>query len=312
MLLAIDGPVAPLSSSTDTYASVRPFCNEQLPEIQPWTALRTVAAVCSVRNERDCNSKLAEQPAEWHSRSKTMPKNGTLRKKKRLKARRGMDRATGVADEGSNGTRPPRTARWRAGRPSRTRRRSHAARRGRSARRTTTTRASGCARSGASGSARSAAARRRRHPAPSRPRPRPRPCRTSWRPRGPATRLQKGTLGGGIVIEDTALGEGREARHASSVDVAYEAFVLREDGGVRGTAIDRATARDPYGFVVGSGDVIRGLSEGVKGMRPGGRRVITVPWQYAYGAKGRPPKVPPKSRLRFDVQLLEVGAGFVS
>ena len=100
MLLAIDGPVAPLSSSTDTYASVRPFCNEQLPEIQPWTALRTVAAVCSVRNERDCNSKLAEQPAEWHSRSEAMPKNGTLRKKKRLKARRGMDRATGVADEG--------------------------------------------------------------------------------------------------------------------------------------------------------------------------------------------------------------------
>ena len=39
-----------------------------------------------------------------------MPKNGTLRKKKRLKARRGMDRATGVADEGSDGTRPPRTA----------------------------------------------------------------------------------------------------------------------------------------------------------------------------------------------------------
>ena len=39
-----------------------------------------------------------------------MPKNGTLRKKKRMKARRGMDRATGVADEGGNGTRPPRTA----------------------------------------------------------------------------------------------------------------------------------------------------------------------------------------------------------
>ena len=67
--------------------------------------------------------------------------------------------------------------------------------------------------------------------------------------------------------------------------MAYEAFVLREDGEVRGTAIDRATARDPYGFVVGSGDVIRGLSEGVKGMRPGGRRLIEVPWQYAYGSK---------------------------
>ena len=88
--------------------------------------------------------------------------------------------------------------------------------------------------------------------------------------------------------------------------------MLRDDGAVRGEAIDRVIARDPYGFKVGSGDVIRSLSQGVKGMRPGGRRLIEVPWQYAYGSKGRPPKVPPKSRLRFDVQLLEVGAGFVS
>ena len=42
-------------------------------------------------------------------------------------------------------------------------------------------------------------------------------------------------------------------------------------------------------------------------MRPGARRLINVPRQYAYGAEGRSPKVPPKSRLRFDVQLLEVG-----
>ena len=54
--------------------------------------------------------------------------------------------------------------------------------------------------------------------------------------------------------------------------------------------------------------------ENIASMAWGARNLIStqVPWQYAYGAKGRPPKVPPKSRLRFDVQLLEVGAGFVS
>ena len=239
-----------------------------------------------------------------------MPKNGTLRKKKRLKARRGMDRATGVADEGSNGTRPPRNALAR-GPTSRTRRRptrrggdeapggrrrrARRLREERRQRKRAKRRGEAPPPPGAVAAAAAAAAL-------------PAELAPAWTGDAPSKR----TLGGGIVIEDTALGEGREARHASSVDVAYEAFVLREDGGVRGTAIDRATARDPYGFVVGSGDVIRGLSEGVKGMRPGGRRVITVPWQYAYGAKGRPPKVPPKSRLRFDVQLLEVGAGFVS
>ena len=240
-----------------------------------------------------------------------MPKNGTLRKKKRLKARRGLDRATGVADEGGNGTRPPRTAlargptfadappipRGAAGtkRPAADDDARERLREERRQRKRAKRRGEAPPPPGSVAAAAAAAAL-------------PAELAPAWTGDAPSKR----TLGGGIVIEDTALGEGREARHASSVDVAYEAFVLREDGEVRGTAIDRATARDPYGFVVGSGDVIRGLSEGVKGMRPGGRRVITVPWQYAYGAKGRPPKVPPKSRLRFDVQLLEVGAGFVS
>ena len=91
------------------------------------------------------------------------------------------------------------------------------------------------------------------------------------------------------MIEDTALGEGRQAQQGSSVDVAYEAFVLRDDGLETdrwsedrwGEAIDRATARDPFGFVVGSGEVIQGLSQGVIGMRSGGRRHIEVPQCYA-------------------------------
>ena len=247
---------------------------------------------CSLQRakRRDCNSKLAEQPAEWHSRSETMPKNGTLRKKKRLKARRGMDRATGVADEGSNGTRPPRTALARG-----------------------PTFADAPIPRGAAGTKRPAdddaraAAARGAAPAEAREAPR----------RGAAaTRLRRGRgRGGGPAGRAGARvdrrrafkkdfgrrhrhrghGARRRSRSAARVERGRGLRGLRveEDGEVGGTAIDRATARDPYGFVVGSGDVIRGLSEGVKGMRPGGRRVITVPWQCARGAKGRPPKVPP-------------------
>jgi len=40
--------------------------------------------------------------------------------------------------------------------------------------------------------------------------------------------------------------------------------MLRDDGAVRGEAIDRVIARDPYGFKVGSGDVIRSLSQWVQ------------------------------------------------
>ena len=40
--------------------------------------------------------------------------------------------------------------------------------------------------------------------------------------------------------------------------------MLRDDGAVRGEAIDRVIARDPYGFKVGSGGVIRSLSQWVQ------------------------------------------------
>ena len=87
---------------------------------------------------------------------------------------------------------------------------------------------------------------------------------------------------------------------------------LHVTGEIRGGgSIDEATEKEPYAFVCGDSDVVRGLSLGVAGMRVGGRRVITCPYKFAYGAKGSLPKVPPKSPMRFDVTLLDVGAGFV-
>ena len=126
-----------------------------------------------------------------------MPKNGTLRKKKRMKARRGKDRATGVADEGSDGTRPPRTALARG-----------------------PTFADAPIPRGAAGTKRPAddddarerlrEERRQRkrakrrgevppEPAPSPRRPPPQPCRPSSRPRGPATRLPSGRWEAGLL-----------------------------------------------------------------------------------------------------------------
>jgi peptidylprolyl isomerase len=60
------------------------------------------------------------------------------------------------------------------------------------------------------------------------------------------------------------------------------------------------------------GRAIPGFDQGFTGMKVGGKRRIFIPWQLAYGAKGRPgpdaahPGIPPKSDLIFDVQLIEV------
>jgi peptidylprolyl isomerase len=68
----------------------------------------------------------------------------------------------------------------------------------------------------------------------------------------------------------------------------------------------------PMPFPQGFGRVIPGFDQGFEGMKIGGKRRIFIPWQLAYGAKGRPgpdaahPGIPEKANLIFDVELVEV------
>ena len=68
----------------------------------------------------------------------------------------------------------------------------------------------------------------------------------------------------------------------------------------------------PIAFPQGFGRVIPGFDQGFAGMRIGGKRRLFIPWQMAYGDRGRPgpdpahPGIPPKSDLIFDVELVDV------
>jgi peptidylprolyl isomerase len=68
----------------------------------------------------------------------------------------------------------------------------------------------------------------------------------------------------------------------------------------------------PISFPQGFGRAIPGFDQGFTGMKIGGKRRIFIPWQLAYGAKGRPgpdaahPGIPEKSDLIFDVELVDV------
>jgi FKBP-type peptidyl-prolyl cis-trans isomerase FkpA len=59
--------------------------------------------------------------------------------------------------------------------------------------------------------------------------------------------------------------------------------------------------------VIGSTGAIAGFSQGVTGMKVGGRRRLVIPAALAYGSQGNPPRIPPNATLVFDVELLMAG-----
>jgi len=64
--------------------------------------------------------------------------------------------------------------------------------------------------------------------------------------------------------------------------------------------------RTPLSFNQGARRVIAGWDLGFDGMKVGGQRRLIIPYQLAYGDAGRPPVIPPKATLIFDVELLAV------
>ncbi len=101
--------------------------------------------------------------------------------------------------------------------------------------------------------------------------------------------------------KDLVVGQGTEAVAKKRVSVHYTGTLTN------GTKFDSSRDRnEPFDFVLGAGQVIRGWDEGVAGMKVGGRRTLTIPPDMAYGARGFPPVIPPDSTLVFDIELLAV------
>jgi FKBP-type peptidyl-prolyl cis-trans isomerase FkpA len=106
---------------------------------------------------------------------------------------------------------------------------------------------------------------------------------------------------GALVIEDLTVGRGKLAERGDDIVVHYVGRLL--DGRQFDSSRSR---RDPLDFALGAGDVIKGLDEGVQGMRVGGVRKLTIPAELAYGEHGCGGVIPPNATLVFDVELLEI------
>lgn len=111
-----------------------------------------------------------------------------------------------------------------------------------------------------------------------------------------------------LMKTDEVTGTGHEALAGRRVVVHYTGWLYNESKpDKKGSKFDSSRDRnDPFDFRLGRGEVIRGWDEGVAGMKVGGRRTLTLPPDYGYGAQGFPPDIPPNSTLVFDVELLDV------
>ena len=113
------------------------------------------------------------------------------------------------------------------------------------------------------------------------------------------------TTPSGLQYEDTTVGEGAVAKAGQHVSVHYTGWLYND--GVKGAKFDSSKDRnDPFGFHLGGGQVIKGWDEGVQGMQVGGTRLLVIPPQLGYGARGAGGVIPPNATLLFEVELLGV------
>ena len=115
-------------------------------------------------------------------------------------------------------------------------------------------------------------------------------------------------VAGGLQVTDVRVGTGAEATNGRTVTVHYTGWLYAQAAADRrGSKFDSSRDRNqPFPFVLGAGQVIRGWDQGVAGMRVGGQRTLIIPSSLGYGSTGAPGAIPPNSALVFDVELLDV------
>lgn len=103
-----------------------------------------------------------------------------------------------------------------------------------------------------------------------------------------------------LVTKDVVVGTGEAAQASDTVEVRYVGTLYSD-----GTLFDSSWRRGPEPIAFPLSGVVPGFAQGIEGMKPGGRRIIVIPPELGYGARGQGP-IPANSTLVFVVDLVAV------
>jgi FKBP-type peptidyl-prolyl cis-trans isomerase FkpA len=104
----------------------------------------------------------------------------------------------------------------------------------------------------------------------------------------------------GLYYIITKPGTGPNAKAGQNVTVHYTGTNLR------GKKFDSSKDRNqPFTFVLGQGQVIRGWDEGIALLNKGAQATLLIPSPMAYGPQERGPEIGANEILRFDVELID-------
>jgi peptidylprolyl isomerase len=105
-----------------------------------------------------------------------------------------------------------------------------------------------------------------------------------------------------LVMRDIKLGKGPEAKAGDTLTMQYVGISWST-----GQQFDASwDAGQPFPFQLGAGMVIPGWDQGMVGMKKGGRRLLVIPPDMAYGPSGSGP-IGPNETLVFVVDPVEIG-----
>lgn len=113
----------------------------------------------------------------------------------------------------------------------------------------------------------------------------------------------------GLIKKDVVVGKGNGFPHGDAVAETGDTVVVMYSGKLEnGTEFDSSAKHGnrPYTFAIDQRNVIHGWDLGIKGMKAGGERDLTIPSKLGYGEQGKPPDIPGGATLKFHIKVLDV------